>query len=139
MNLAVPVKFKVVEKSIRDFRGFYNTQESDTEAKNGESPQQSKYQLLNKSNLLLIIGILSLLESVATSASTYAKQLRNSKPSNRDSSSSPNSQQKRETQRTIRKQKRQQQIDELLERVSRTPIELMFGVSFNIIKLYHSF
>lgn len=80
-----------------------------------------------------------MLTSVATSAAVYAKQLRDSTPRHRDFSSSPSlpddsteksAREKKEVRQALRRQKRQQKIDQLLERISQTPIELMFGVSF---------
>jgi hypothetical protein len=144
-NIAVPVKLKMVEKSIRDFRGFCaaaQEAEAISTGKNGEDAeeQQSKsfLEIVKVDPIcpdFIISGILSLLESVSTSAALYAKQLKETSPrnvsdehsSNEDGSKGDADRQKR---RVAKKEKKREKVDQLLERISQTPIELMFGVSF---------
>jgi hypothetical protein len=65
----------------------------------------------------------------------YAKQLKESTPRNVSDAQSSNDEAgqnaaERQKRRTARKQRKREKVDQLLERISQTPIELMFGVSF---------
>ncbi|KAI6172868.1 hypothetical protein M3Y98_01021300 [Aphelenchoides besseyi] len=122
-KIAVPAQPEVVVRSMRESPHFrlYATE-------SGESDHDAQ-EAQNGGRRATRASILALLENVANSASNFAQQIHDSSLAGSTSKSTVSKTTSIEpVERKKRRAERKQRIDSLLERISKTPVNLMFGV-----------